>query len=204
MNNVTGFVKSHPRAFKILVVVILLVAAFAGGRQFGPTKVVTVTETKTETQYVDKVQYVDKIQTVYVHDVAKDVHSVTVVEKKPDGTETTTVTVDDKSKSETSASSQEVVTKDEEKTKDTESDTKSTKVVENYKPQWHLGLRLGAGGGFDAGKPPALLLSAGLQAERRILGPVFMGLWADVHANAMPFGTAPYTVVGGLSVSLEL
>lgn len=204
MSKITAFIKAHPRVLITILVLVLLVVAFAAGRQFGPTKVVTKTETVEVQKVVTQVQTQVVTKTVYVHDVAKDVHKVTTTTKKPDGTVTTTTTVDDKSKSETSASSQQVAQQTVEKTKDTDIDTKTLTITETYKPQWHLGLRLGLGGEFMPGTAPGLIVSGGLQAERRILGPVFMGVWADVHTRAIPFGAAPYTVVGGLSLSLEL
>lgn len=193
--------QNKARIWKLSIVAILLVGAFATGRYTLPAKVVTVTETKVETQYVDKVQYVDKIQTVYVHDVVKDVHQVTVVEKKPDGTETTTVTMDDKSKSETSASSQEVVTKTEDKTKDTESDAKTSKVVENGKAQWHLRVDAGAGARFVGQMTPTLVLGVGV--ERRIIGPFFAGIWVQTTLNLLAPQTPPYGVNGGISLGAE-
>ena len=212
MSKIVAFLKAHPLVFKLLAVLLLWAAAFAVGRQSGPVKTVTKTETveKVVTQIQVQTQIQTKVvtKTLYIHDLAKNIHEVKTTVKKPDGTTTTTLTYDDLSKSDTRDVVQNQATKDVEKTveKTVEKfvDTKTEKTVDNGKPQWHLGMRLGVGDEFTPGKTSAFLVSAGLGAERRILGPIFMGVWADVHTAAIPFGAAPYTVLGGLSLSFEL
>jgi hypothetical protein len=217
MEKALDFLKSHKTWSAVIVVLILMLLSFAAGRYTVPTKVITTAETKTETkddtqaatQVSNQASTQESVKVVYVYVKDNDIHKETDTIKHPDGTVETKTVYDDKSTTTSHAASQASETttdvKKIDKTDDTKvddtSDTKSLKVVDYGKPQWHLGLRLG--GGVALGTSPTPLLSAGLQAERRILGPVFMGLWADVHANAIPFFTSPYTVVGGLSLSVE-
>lgn len=89
-----------------------------------------------------------KTVTVVQHDTQ------TVITEKPDGTKTTVIT--DKS----------VDTTQKDKTQETE------KTVENYKPQWKVGVQL-------APKNPQYEYFYGVEVERRILGPVFVGAFGN-------------------------
>lgn len=201
-----NFFRQHVRATQIVVIIILLAAAFAAGRYTLPAKVVTKTEVKTETKVVTQVKTEVVTKTVYVRVQAKNVHKEIDTIKKPDGTVETKTVYDDRSTTTTEASSQAVEQQTISKNKTRETETKTDKVVDNQKPQWHLGLRLGAGGEFGGRDGFNLKLGLGLQAERRILGPVFMGVWIEGFSGigvVAPYVAPPYLVAGGLSVSME-
>lgn len=105
------------------------------------------------------------IETHTVEVVHHDVQTVTV--ESPDGTKTTTVV--DKSVDTTK--------------QDTEQST--LKVVENGKPQWKISAQFSP-------KYPRYEYLYGVQVERRILGPIFVG----------GFGNLDHTL--GLSVGVEI
>ncbi len=202
-NTSTNFVKNHSVVVSIIVVVVLLTGAFAAGRYTIPTKIVTKTEVQTVEKVVTQIQtqYVEK--KVYVTDEKKNVVTVVDVVKKPDGTEETKTTITDKTETAATNTDQASSTLTDNIIKSDSTDSKTSKVVDNTKPQWHLALRVGGGAQFGLGAVSPRL-DLGLQAERRILGPVFMGLYADVLAPVVGLPTPPYTVVGGLVVGLEL
>lgn len=180
--------------------------AFTAGRISGPVKTIETVKTVTVEKVVTKteVQVVEKVveKKVYVKAVARDVHTETVTTKAPDGTVTTKVTTDDKTKvgvtntdiAKTDINASASATTTDDKVVKTE----MTKITESYIPQWHLGLR--AGGGLTLPRSPTLVV--GVTAERRILGPVFAGLWADLHLNVIP-GVTPQGFAGGISVAAE-
>jgi len=113
---------------------------------------------------------VTQTQTVTVHDT----NVVTVVKEvdKPGGEVDKTTTTTDLSTSNTDTTS-----KDTDKT-----------VTDNEKPQWHVGATYGA----NLNSSPTALY--GVRAEKRFLGPIFLGAWGMSGTSATS---------GGLSVSLE-
>jgi len=81
----------------------------------------------------------------------------------------------------------------------TTTDTERTKITIYEKPQWILSLK----GGVDLSSPSLLttqpitnFLILGGEVDRRILGPVFLGLWVNSNLKT--------TLSTGLSLSLEL
>jgi hypothetical protein len=81
----------------------------------------------------------------------------------------------------------------------TTTDTERTKITIYEKPQWILSLK----GGIDLSSPSSLtsqpitdFLLLGAEVDRRILGPVFVGIWANSNLKS--------TLSTGLSLSLEL
>ena len=190
--------ENKSRLWKAGAVLVLLVAAFAGGRYSNPGK--TVEHVVTQTVVQDHVVTVDKVvtQTVYVKQVAKNVQTDTVVTKKADGTVVTETKISDttkigvqEAKQSSSQSTQDV--KFSESTK-----TDTLKVTDNSKPQWHLSVRGGAGARFIGQTTPVLILGVGV--ERRIIGPLFVGLWGQTTLNLVSPGTPPYEAAGGLSL----
>lgn len=194
---------------KIGIAGALVVALFAGGyatgRYAAPERVVItekVKEVKSEkiVESVDTAKILNALKTM---NVAKDVHTVKIIERAPDGTTKTIITSDDKTKSESKSESQE-------KTKTVETkvverivykEREVTKTVERIRPQWALALQPGFefGAALGLGGQPFNLLSAipvkhvmaNVLLERRLLGPVFVGAWANTHLD------------GGLSVRVE-
>jgi len=186
----------------------LLLALFAGGYATGrwaaPDHVV----------YKDKIVTVDKEKLVSVVDTdkilnalknvntQKDVHTVRVVEKEPDGTTKVTVTQDDKSKteSETKVQQKEQETKTVVQEKLVYQDRETTKLVERSKPSWSFSLQPGFdfAGALGHSSSYSLLptlpvahLVLGASVEHRFLGPLFLGVWGNSSG------------MGGLSLRLE-
>jgi hypothetical protein len=188
----------------VVVVAVLVVGAFAGGRYSAPDKIVTRTEVKTVATdrvvtQVDTDKILDALKTL---NVQKDVHVVRVVEKEKDGTTKVTTTTDDKSKSESSTQTQD---KTQTETKKAEEkivyqDRVETKIVERTRPQWGFTLQPGFDFAGALGHPSYSLLPStipvqhlviGVGLDRRILGPLSVGVWVNSAG------------VGGLNLRLE-
>jgi len=203
LSNSTSFVKNHSTIVSIIVVIVLLAVAFATGRYTVPTKIVTKTETQTVEKIVTQVQtqYVEK--KVYVTAQKDNVTTTVDVVKKPDGTEETKTTTIDLTQTNSTSTDQASSTSVDKTTEDESTKSQTTKIVDSLKPQWHLSLHGGAGAQFGLGAISPKI-DFGVQAERRILGPVFMGIYANLNAPIIGAPTPPYTVTGGLVVGLEL
>ncbi len=183
------------------VLVVLLGASFAVGRYTVPVKTIEHVVTQTVVQEHVVVQERVVTRTVYVKTVAKNVQTDTVVTKKADGTTVTETKTSDTTKvgiSDQQASSTEVISNTQESTS---TKTDSLKIVDASKPQWHLRVDAGAGARFVGPTVPTLVLGVGV--ERRIVGPFFMGLWAQTTLNLLSPQTPPYGVDGGLSLGAE-
>lgn len=146
----------------LLIVVLVGLLGYAFGRYLQPAKVVTKTETKVQVVEVE----VERVKT--------EVRTIVKETTKPDGTrvvETTKENISD-SKKKTS--------------KESDKQTNTSKIVENFKPQWRVQVAATIGsGGLDGDN-----IRVGI--ERRIIGPVFLGAWSETR-----FGSY------GASVSME-
>jgi hypothetical protein len=188
-----------------LVAALLFTGGYATGRHLAPDKVVVTekvvtVETSKSVHVVDTDRILSALKDVKV---ARDVHTIRVVEKQPDGTTKITETKDDKSKTESKTESNDqehkVDTKVEERT--VYRDREVTKLVERQRPNWSLALQPGfefasAVGLGDApfnllGVLPVKHVMANLLIERRLAGPLFVGAWANTHLD------------GGVSLRLE-
>jgi hypothetical protein len=171
-----------------LAALVLAGGGYATGRYVAPDKVVT--KEKVVTQIQEKVVVQTKTEVQVVHDVAiqKDVHIVRVETKAKDGTTTVTTTEDDKSKTQAQTKANATNATQQVVTKIVYQDREVTKTVERLRPQWSVSLQPG----FSLGTSQYNLLSAlpvthvmaNVVVERRILGPVFMGVWGSSHADA--------------------
>lgn len=189
-------------------VLVLLLASFAGGRYSAPAKIETHEIVKTveiqheTTTVVQKVDLTElkSVLAQYAQQINKDVIKkiVTVVNK--DGSKVVTEEIVDKSKTDTekmSTNSTSTVVKNETATKVTNDSTKTadhettTIVTHATAPGFSLGLQVGA-------NFPHLLDSAdlpnyiprlpgksviGLFVERRLLGTVYGGVWANSRGD---------------------
>lgn len=186
----------------------LLVGGYATGRYAAPDKVVVTKELVTvhDTQIVKVVDQDAILKAISNLNVQKDVHKVKTVVKAKDGTETTTVTTDDKSKSESQTKvDTQVVTHAVDTTHTTDTTRLTvTKLVERDRPNWRLslmpGLDLAEVLGHNQGTPYNLLPSSdamlkyvvvGVGLEHRLAGPISGGLWANSRG------------AGGLILTLE-
>ncbi len=185
----------------VLAVVVLLVGAFATGRY--TVQATVVEKEKVVTVEVEKVVTVEKVveKKIYVYVEKKDTHTETVETKQPDGTVITKTVTD--TKTDTTASS--VETKVDDKavtTTSTETKVDDKSKTTTAKAEWRLRVDAGAGARFGTGQLiPILVLGVG--AERRIVGPFWMGVWAQTTLNLVAPQTPPYQVAGGLSVGVE-
>ena len=179
----------------IVVVVLLVLAAAYAGHKLSPGAERVVEKehvvTKTQVEYRDRV--VEKVvqKVVYVRQVQKHVKTTTVDVKKPDGTVEHKVEVTDLSHTETSNTADKVEVRTEIKYVDriVEKTVDKLKIVEAYKPQW----RLGAGAAYDVmfalgrgtrGVPGMDGFAVQVEADRRILGPFWLGIWGTTTGLA--------------------
>jgi hypothetical protein len=189
---VWAWIKEHKRTAVEILVAVLVFAAGAdvgnhsqASKETDKTKVqekqVTKQEVKQSTQ-VNATQQQD--QKVQVH-----VHRVVVETKKPDGSQTKTITTDSGTDSETTEQKAVVKVQYVDRTvvqwKDRVVEKTVTKQVLKQ-PDWHVYAGLGLNlthylGQPDIGIPGlnGLVIQAG--AERRILGPVWGGVFANTE-----------------------
>lgn len=171
----------------------------------------TVEVTKDKIVEVKVTEYVDRVveKVVYVTKTAVDTRKETTVTEKPDGTVVTVVVETDKSKIDT-ASSQEVVkntvvVETETKTKDTDKVAllDKSKEVSSKEAEWHFTVNAQAGAILGGTRAP--VVGFGLSAERRILGPFWVGLVGSVDLGIAATGvTGVHSVKGGLVFGVEL
>lgn len=146
----------------VIMALVLAGVAYATGRYLQPAEVKIKTEVKTEVVEVE----VEKVRT----EVRTIVREIT----KPDGTvirEEVTENIDENTN----------VTKNEENTQ-----IKKEKQVLNLKPQWKVQAQVGTDIDFTGE------LSYRIGVERRIIGPVFGGVYANTNLQEV-----------GLSISME-
>jgi hypothetical protein len=174
-----------------VVSVVLLVGAFLAGRYTTPVKV--------QEKVVEKVVVQEKIVTVEVdkkntdEDQKKDTHTVVVVVKKKDGSTITTETKDthaDDQKHEV-----EIKYVDRVVNRVVEKEVTVTKTIDRILPQWSVTAKVGTT--FNQLKPslaPPYFqpLLVGVDVDRRILGPIWFGMWGltDLKLNAISAGVA--------------
>lgn len=158
------FLKSHWRKLALVAVVVL---AFLFGKFSNPAKVVT--EIKTVT--VEKV--VEKVITLEVEAKTKVVYIDRVIEK--DGRIIEKIVEREVSKKETEKKEDRVATKEEERKSVTVTTAHATARVSllagvDFAPAWQP-------------IPNAGILTLGIHAEFRVIGPVSVGVWA-LHTGA--------------------
>lgn len=185
---------SNLKHVSILVLIVLAVAAgaFATGRYLTPPKTVVVEKLKIE--YVEKQVVVEKVNTVVqivrVTDTIKNVQTDKHIVKLPDGTITIDEHVKDKSEEKTGTTTN--ATQDANKTSTTEKKEtveQSKVTIITPKPTWSLSLLPGfdVAGALGHGDPYSLLPSSlpikhlmlGISVDRRLVGPLHTGVWAN-------------------------
>lgn len=174
----SGWLKEHKWVWICLLGALLLGGAYLAGRYTTPTKVVEKTVEKI--QYKDRIVTKTEIQKVYVQVQDKDRHKETTTVKTPDGTTTTRVVEDEKTKVTTKDKEQEIKYVDRIQTVDRI--VEKEKIVTMAKPNWRMGILAGVDVMTALGRttqpiPQLGPVTLGLQAERRIVGPFFLGVW---------------------------
>jgi hypothetical protein len=169
-----------------LAALVAVVGAFVAGRYSAPTK------TETRVEYVERLQIQ---RTRAVHRVVEtQTRTRTIHVRTPDGTETTTTDTSTGTRDTTDSSGTTVAAKDTAGTK--------TAVVTQARASWHINALVG--GGIDLSPRLSLQMSSdvgagggagGAHIERRLLGPVWLGLWG--------VGSPSGVLQGGVSLGLE-
>jgi hypothetical protein len=194
------FIKTNKSYFVIGIVAILaILAAFAVGRYTVAAKTITITKTVEVEKEVIKtvVQVVEK--RVYIKAVAKDIQKDTTTITKPDGTIETHIVYVDRTKIDTASSQQSSSMSVQTIETIKEIYVDKEKIVEANK-DWHLALSIGAGARIIGEVTPQL--GFGLRAERRIIGPFFVGLdlsaTTNIKVGSTPPLAPPINVIGSL------
>lgn len=198
----TSTVKAVWQRYKTPALVILAVVgfgvSFVAGRNSTAgheiEKIVEVEKIVTRTE----IKVVEVEKKVLVEVEARDVRRQTTTVVKPDGSTTTVEIVEDKTKTKTKTDSKSET--ELQVASSAETTQERVRVVEVEKivsvvPNWHLGLRLGGGAQLA---PLTPVLSAGASVERRIFGPLFVGVYADVQ---MTTAGTPLGFQAGASLS---
>lgn len=198
-NKIKEFCGENQHALALAAAVIgCLLFGYACGRYAQPAKVVTkeVVKEVVKTQVVEKTKSQDVLDKASTRATDQKVHRVITETKRPDGTETKTTTEDVS----TDTASKEVVHDVQIQYVDrtvTQWKTREVKVEVQklHAPDWHLYAGVGVSvphfiGQGDVGLPGlgGLVISAGV--ERRVLGPILMGLAANTQ------GTVSFTLGG--------
>lgn len=163
------------------VCLALLAGAFSAGRFSAPMKV----ETKEVEKVVYKDRVVEKVVTVTVQAKAetKVVYIDRVVTKEGTVTEHIVEKTVDREKDTTKEATKEVATRDD-------TVEHSTTTVTTLRPDWRVAVLGGATFGTPALKIAGPLV-LGAEVDRRIIGGVSVGLWANTAG------------AGGVSLSME-
>lgn len=168
-----AWLKAHPTLGYAAAALVVLALAFGAGRYSNPAKVVTRTETHETVKYVDRVVTVErKVAVAQVHRVV-----VTKYVKLPSGEveRVVTATTDRGTKVATNVDTQSTVHEDA-------AVAAVTTTTTSRQPDWLISAMGGAA--FNGGTTHPFV---GVQAQRRIAGPVFIGV----------FGTAQTDLKGG-------
>lgn len=179
------FLKNQPWVRNILILVLIFAMGYGAGRYAQPAKVVIQDRVVTVEKKVVVTEVKTEIKIVKVADTSVDrkVHKTVTETEKPDGTKTKVTTEDSDTSKKTHEDDTTVAKKDDtSKTTDNKAvDSSHTSITTYSKPQWHLG----ANGGISIpyfigqgvlGVPGMKGFVVGAQLERRIVGPVFMGI----------------------------
>jgi hypothetical protein len=184
----------------------LMGGSYAVGRYMTPPDVKEVVKVEVQEKIVEVEKQVVVVQDriVYLEKKNNNIKTETTTTTNPDGSSTTHTVTTDTSTTDIASSRETDTTATKETTKEVarESSTEKTVEVSSAKPQWRLGGRL-EGGALLLG-PVVPVVSVGIQAERRIIGPFFMGLSATVDMGVSLAGvTGPYSVKGGITLGAE-
>lgn len=165
------------------IALALLLLGYACGRYVAPERVVT----KDRVVTVDKVVTVEKIRTetqqVKVADVQRDIRYVRVKERRPDGTVTETTSRVDLTKEHGDLIHVDLAQAEATKERLVYQDHEKVKLVERARPNWSVAVLPG----IDLSLRP----SVAAVVDRRVAGPLSVGLWASSAK------------VAGLAVRLE-
>jgi hypothetical protein len=182
-----------------VIVLILLIGSFVGGRYSSPShevsKSVLVVDTDEKKKETLHIVWDVKETTKVVHDVdtRKNVATSWKTTELPNGTKITETntrdltTVDDKTDSSSDLESHQEAVAAKTEEKHAHMEQSKTVEIDREKPQWSLSLQPGfdVAGALGHGAPISLLplpvkhLMLGVAIDRRLFGPIFAGLWAN-------------------------
>jgi hypothetical protein len=188
-DSVKSFWSNHKKTIIVIGAVLLaLLLGYGGGRYAQPAKVVE--KEKIVTQIQEKVVYQDRIvtQKVLVEVEKKRVHRETTTTKKPDGEVVTTTKVDTNTDTDTKDNESKVEEKVVYKDRIVQQVVEKEKLVLRQ-PDWRIAAGVGVSiphylGQPDVGVsiPYGLVIQA--EADRRILGPVWLGVFGNTQGTA--------------------
>jgi hypothetical protein len=183
---------------KIAIGVGIIVMAFLGGRfskspEIRTVEIEKIKEIHHESTVIEKkVDIAELREAISAVAIKRNVATRRVVVEAADGTKTTTEEATDKTTSDsTTATKEAIATKTEESTKiwkETIRVEEKIKIVESLQKQWTASVQ----GGINVLNPiqgiPGYLVPdnfvVGAALDRRILGPLSLGVWANSRADA--------------------
>lgn len=166
------------------VALLLFALGYGTGRFAQPARVVE--KTVYQDKVVEKVIYQDKVveKVVKVYVKSKNLHTETSTEKRPDGTVVTKTTTDVKTDTKTDTTADKAAEKVVYKDRIVEKLVVKEKLVEAKKIDWlvHAGVGISVPTLLGKAQPgvPGLkgaVIEAGV--DRRVIGPLFMGVFGD-------------------------
>jgi hypothetical protein len=178
-------VSRRPWLWAVVAALLLLLLGYGAGRYATPAKVVEKEVVKTQLQ--DKIVYKDRIvtQKVLVEVAKRDTHTVTATTKKPDGTVTTTVTRDDHVDEHKKDDTNTTETASKVETKVITQTVEKLKIVQSQ-ASWRVSAGVGVSvphflGQGDVGIPGMQGAVVTVGADRRIVGPLWLGVWGTTQ-----------------------
>ena len=147
---------------KTVVLVLALGAAFAAGRFLAPDKVIT----QTEVVEVEKEVIREVVKESETESVQLERQTHTIITERPDGTKITEIFEVNKDTIVIDRRSEQGFEVDTE----TESEISDIRIVERSRPQWKVGT-MAVTSSFEE-----FSVDYGLTVERRMFGPIFMGV----------------------------
>lgn len=181
----------------IILAVLLTAGGYAAGRWAQPAKVVVTEKLHVETveKQVVVVQKETQVQVVRVTDTIRDQSTDTHTEKRPDGTVVTDTHVRTAAETKTDTDTNKDTKLATAKTLDlhqTTDQSKTTVTLTHDNPTWAFSLMPGfdVAGALGHGSPYSLFPNSldgvplqhfvlGVGVDRRLLGPLYTGVWAN-------------------------
>lgn len=196
---VSGFFQKYKAH---LIVGVVCIVAGVGTGWYAKPDVVKIEE-KTKIEYVEKQVVVvqEKVQIVHVKDttVVERWHREKTETKTPDGTVVTKEIEDKNIDTHTKENTETVKVVEVTKEVVVEKEVVKEVKIDPVLAQWHVGALVGVAPRFD--NPATTPIMLGVEAERRILGPIWLGGWVMAGSPVTAFGITNAAV--GLKVAGE-
>jgi hypothetical protein len=169
--------------------VLLFLAGLGTGRYGLPDKVLIQEKVKEVVQEKVVIQEKVRVEKIYLKDQKQKIHREITEKKHPDGTQEKKVSEDINIDTVVRENQVEVKFVDRWQDRIVEKIVEKEKLVLNKKAEWRLGADVGVSipvllGGQEQGIVGLRGAVVGVHAERRIIGPFWMGVWGNTQGTA--------------------